>query len=124
MSLDEYIARMPEGQKRIYYLGGPDFASIAKSPNLEIFRRRGLEVLFLTDPIDEFAITSLISYQGKDLTSIDSADLDLPDTPETAERRARSRASHRPRRAASPASSTCSAPRWGIGSRRSASRSG
>ncbi len=97
VSLDEYIARMPEGQKRIYYLGGPDFASVAKSPNLEIFRRRGLEVLFLTDPIDEFAITSLITYQGKTLTSIDSADLDLPDTaepaaadkPESSEERAR-----------------------------------
>ncbi len=84
VSLDEYIARMPGGQKRIYYLGGPDFASIAKSPNLEIFRRRGVEVLFLTDPIDEFAITSLRAYQGKELTSTDSADLDLPETSETA----------------------------------------
>jgi molecular chaperone HtpG len=87
VSLDEYIARMPEGQKRIYYLGGPDFASVSKSPNLEIFRRRGLEVLFLTDPIDEFAINALMSYQGKQVTSIDSADLELPDTaqPDTAE---------------------------------------
>ncbi len=83
VSLDEYLARMPEGQKRIYYLGGPDYPAVAKSPNLEIFRRRGIEVLFLTDPIDEFAITALGSYQGKILTSIDSADLDLPDTPET-----------------------------------------
>jgi molecular chaperone HtpG len=82
VSLDEYLARMPEGQKRIYYLGGPDYASVAKSPNLEIFRRRGLEVLFLTDPIDEFAITALGAYQGKTLTSIDSADLDLPEAPE------------------------------------------
>jgi molecular chaperone HtpG len=79
VSLDEYIARMPEGQKRIYYLGGPDPAAIAKSPNLEIFRRRGLEVLYLTDPIDEFAMTSLGTYQGKALTSIDSADLELPE---------------------------------------------
>ncbi len=80
ISFDEYIARTPEGQKKIYYLGGPDFASIAKSPNLEIFRRRGIEVLYLTDPIDEFALTSLRIYQGKELTSIDSADLDLPET--------------------------------------------
>ena len=85
VSFDEYIARMPEGQTRIYYLGGPDLASIRKSPNLEIFRRRGLEVMFLTDPIDEFAINSLGSYQGKELTSIDSADLDLPETSPTAE---------------------------------------
>jgi molecular chaperone HtpG len=66
-------------------VGGADLSSLAKSPNLEIFRRRGLEVLFLTDPIDEFAITALITYQGKTLTSIDAADLDLPETPETAE---------------------------------------
>jgi molecular chaperone HtpG len=85
VSFDEYIARMPEGQKNIYYLGGPDFASVAKSPNLEIFRRRGLEVLYLTDPIDEFAITSLRIYQGKELTSIDSADLDLPEVAQAAE---------------------------------------
>ncbi len=83
VSLDAYIARMPEGQKPIYYLGGPDLASVAKSPNLEIFRRRGLEVLFLTDPIDEFAITALTTYQGKKLVSIDSADLELPDVPES-----------------------------------------
>ena len=78
VSLDEYVGRMPEDQKRIYYLGGPDLASITKSPNLEIFRRRGLEVLFLTEPIDEFAINALGSYGGKTLTSIDSADLELP----------------------------------------------
>src|SRR5262249_15007649 len=78
VSLEDYLARMPEGQKRIYYLGGPDYASVVKSPNLEIFRRRGLEVLFLTEPIDEFAMTSLRTFQGKELTSIDSAELDLP----------------------------------------------
>ena len=83
VSLEDYIAQMPEGQKRIYYLGGPDYASVAKSPNLEIFRRRGLEVLYLTDPIDEFAMTALRTFQGKELTSIDSADLDLPQTDQT-----------------------------------------
>ena len=76
---------MPAGQTRIYYLGGNDLSSIAKSPNLEIFRRKGVEVLFLTDPIDEFAFNSLHSYQGKDLTSIDSADINLPDTGPTIE---------------------------------------
>ena len=85
VSFDEYLARMPEGQNRIYYLGGNDLSSVAKSPNLEIFRRKGLEVLFLTDPIDEFALNSLHSYQGKDLTSIDSADLDLPESGPTIE---------------------------------------
>jgi molecular chaperone HtpG len=85
VSFDDYIARMGDGQTRIYYLGGPDLATIAKSPNLEIFRRRGLEVLYLTDPIDEFAIASLGSYKGKALTSIDSADIELPETGPAAE---------------------------------------
>jgi molecular chaperone HtpG len=79
VSLDDYVGRMKEGQDRIYYLGGPDLASIAKSPNLGIFRRRGLEVLFLSDPVDEFAMTSLGMYHGKQLTSIDSSDLALPE---------------------------------------------
>jgi molecular chaperone HtpG len=73
---------MPENQKRIYYLGGPDLASVRKSPNLEIFRRRGLEVLFLTEPVDEFVMSALGSHAGKTLTSIDSNDLELPDAKE------------------------------------------
>jgi molecular chaperone HtpG len=76
--LDDYIKRAPEDSKAIYYLGGPDLASIRKSPNLEIFRKRNLEVLFLTDPIDEFVMTSLYEYGGKTLTSIDASDLELP----------------------------------------------
>ena len=79
-SLDEYVKRMPADQKRIYYLGGPDHAAIKKSPNLEIFRRRGLEVLFLSDAIDEFVMSALQTFDGKPLTSIDSADLELPET--------------------------------------------
>jgi molecular chaperone HtpG len=77
-SLDAYIKRMPADQKRIYYLGGPDLAAIRKSPNLEIFRRRGLEVLFLGEAIDEFVMSALHTFDGKELTSIDAADLDLP----------------------------------------------
>ena len=79
-SLDDYIGRMAEDQKRIYYLGGPDLAAIRKSPNLEIFRRRGLEVLYLTEPIDEFVMNALGSHKDKPLTSIDSDDLELPET--------------------------------------------
>jgi molecular chaperone HtpG len=80
VSLDDYIARAAEGQNRIYYLGGPDQASIFKNPNLEIFRRRGLEVLYFMDPIDEFAANALGKYQDKELTSIDVADLGLPES--------------------------------------------
>jgi len=77
-SLDEYVSRMILDQTHIYYLGGPDLASVRKSPNLEIFRRRGIEVLFLTEPVDEFVMSSLGRFADKTLTSIDSADLDLP----------------------------------------------
>jgi molecular chaperone HtpG len=88
-SLEEYVKRMPDDQKRIYYLGGPELAAIKKSPNLEIFRRRGIEVLFLGDPIDEFVMSALHTFDGKTLTSIDSAELELPgadiETPEKEE---------------------------------------
>ena len=77
-SLKEYVSRAGADQKVIYYLGGPDLASIRKSPNLEIFRRRGVEVLYLTDPIDEFVMASLGKFEGKELRSIDSSDLELP----------------------------------------------
>ncbi len=84
VSLDDYAGRMAEGQTKIYYLSGPDVATIKKSPNLEIFRRRGVEVLYLTEPIDEFAVKALGAYQGKALTAIDSADLELPGAAEPA----------------------------------------
>ncbi|MBV8233542.1 MAG: molecular chaperone HtpG [Planctomycetaceae bacterium] len=77
-SLPDYVSRMQADQKRIYYVGGPDLGTIQKSPNLEVFRRRKLEVLYLTDPIDEFVMSSLGSFDGKTLTSIDAAELDLP----------------------------------------------
>ena len=81
-SLDDYIKRAPEAQKSIYYLGGPDLAAIKKSPNLEIFRKRGLEVLFLTDAVDEFVMSALGAYDKRPVVSIDSADVELPDVPE------------------------------------------
>lgn len=81
VSFDDYVARMPADQKRIYFLGGPDLAAIKKNPNLEIFRKRNLEVLYLIDPIDEFVMNALGSHDGKPLTSIDSDDLELPEAP-------------------------------------------
>jgi molecular chaperone HtpG len=79
-SLEEYVKRMPADQKRIYYIGGPDPGALKKSPNLEIFRQRGLEVLLLGDPIDEFVMSAMNTFDGKPLTSIDSAELELPET--------------------------------------------
>jgi molecular chaperone HtpG len=81
-SLDDYLSRARDGQKEIYYIGGPDLAAIRKSPNLEIFRKRNIEVLFLPEPIDEFIMASLNEYDGKPVKSIDAADLDLPEATE------------------------------------------
>jgi molecular chaperone HtpG len=79
-SLDDYIRRAPAEQKVIYYLGGPDIAAIKKNPSLEIFRRRGLEVLFLIEAVDEFVMTSLGTYDGRNVVSIDAADVELPES--------------------------------------------
>ncbi len=69
--------------KRIYYSSGPDLGAIAKSPNLEVFQRNKLEVLYLVDPVDEFVLSMLGEYRGYTINSVDSADLDLPDDAET-----------------------------------------
>jgi molecular chaperone HtpG len=88
-SLDDYVKRAPESQKVIYYLGGPSFSTIKKSPNLEIFRRRNLEVLFLTEAVDEFVLSALETFEGRKLVSIDSAEIELPPEPESNESEAR-----------------------------------
>jgi molecular chaperone HtpG len=80
-SLDDYIKRMVEGQTKIYYLGGPNIDAIKTSPSAEVFHRRGIELLYLTEPVDEFVMTTLGSYDGKAFVSIDAADVELP--PET-----------------------------------------
>ena len=84
-SLDEYITRAPADQEQIYYLGGPSLASISKNPNLEIFRRKKLEVLFLTDPVDEYVLSNLGHYNEKKLISIDDVDVKFPASAEETE---------------------------------------
>jgi molecular chaperone HtpG len=78
----DYLKRAPEGQKQIYFLGGPDRKSLEQNPNLEVFRRKNLEVLLVTDPIDEFVLGNLHTFQGKDIVAIDSAKVELPPTTE------------------------------------------
>jgi len=80
VSLDDYLKRAAEGQSQIYYLSGPNREALSRHPHLEAFRKRNLEVLFLNDPIDEFALTQLHQYEGKDLISIDSADVKFPES--------------------------------------------
>lgn len=77
-SLDEYLTRAGESCEQIRYAAGPELGTLRRSPNLEAFRKRGLEVLLLTDPIDEIALTTLGRYQGKTIVSVDSAEAKLP----------------------------------------------
>ena len=77
-TLAEYLGRMPEGQKDIYYLIGETRTIIESSPLLEAFKAKGWEVLLLTDPIDEFLLPSVPDYKGKSLKPVDRAETDLP----------------------------------------------
>ena len=81
VSLNAYCDRVKPGQDQIYYACGTDQASVLRDPNLEVFRKRNVEVLLLTDPADEYVLSALGSFRDKTLVSIDAAELKLP--PET-----------------------------------------
>ena len=78
-SIKEYVERMPESQKKIYYGTGKDRAMIDHLPQMELLREKGIEVLYFVDPVDEFAIESLREYDGKSFQSISRGDLELDD---------------------------------------------
>lgn len=75
--LKEYVQRMPEEQKEIYFLGGADLRAIEKNPALEIFRKKNYEVLYLLDPLDEFVLDHLHEYDKKGFKMAESADIPL-----------------------------------------------
>jgi len=79
ITLEDYVGRMKEGQKKIYYITADSFLAAKNSPHLEIFRNKGIEVLLLTDQIDEWVSTQLTEFDGKSLQSITKGDLDLGD---------------------------------------------
>ena len=83
-SLDEYIARVKEGQTNIYYITGDDVPTLRNNPQLEAFKAKGIEVLLLVDPIDEFWVQVLTNYKGYPIKHISQAEVDLKmerDTP-------------------------------------------
>ena len=79
VSLDDYVSRMKDGQKGIYYITADNYRTARSSPHLEVFDRHGLEVLLLADPIDEWLVMHLTEYEGKPLTSVMKGELDLGD---------------------------------------------
>ncbi len=78
VSLADYVSRMRDEQKSIYYLLADDRASAARSPHLDYFRAHALEVLYLVDPLDGFLMQSLREFEGKSFQNVDDAALDLP----------------------------------------------
>lgn len=85
VSLDGYCQRASDDQKQIYFATGTDAAAVLRDPNLEIFRERELEVLILTDPVDEYVLSTLQSFNEHDLVPVDSAELKLPGSDPTDE---------------------------------------
>jgi molecular chaperone HtpG len=77
VSLAEYVARMKEGQDKIYYVTGETFNSAKNSPHLEIFRKKGVEVLLLSDRVDEWMLSFITEFDGKQLASVAKGGLDL-----------------------------------------------
>jgi len=87
VSLDDYISRMKDGQKDIYYITADSFAAAKNSPHLEVFRKKGIEVLLLSDRVDEFLMSSLPQYEEKNLVSVARGQLDLGDMEDEEEKK-------------------------------------
>ena len=79
VSLDDYLGRMQEGQDKIYYIAADTHAAAKSSPHLEIFRKKGIEVLLLSDRVDEWLTSHLMEFDGKKLQSVAKGQLDLGD---------------------------------------------
>ena len=77
VALADYIARMKEGQDKIYYITADTHTAAKNSPHLEVFRKRGIEVLLLSDRVDEWLVQHLMEFEGKSLQSVAKGDLDL-----------------------------------------------
>ncbi len=77
VSLDDYIGRMKPEQEKIYYIPADSFAAAKNSPHLEVFRKKGIEVLLLSDRVDEWMMSHLTEFDGKPMVSVAKGDLDL-----------------------------------------------
>lgn len=92
VSLTEYVSRMKPGQDKIYYVTAETFQSAKNSPHLEIFRKKGIEVLLLSDRVDEWLVSHLRDFDGKPLQSVAKGGLDLGELEDASEKQARAAA--------------------------------
>ena len=92
VSLKDYVARMKAGQPAIYYITAETFAAAKNSPHLEVFRKKGIEVLLLSDRIDEWLTTHLTEFEGKPLRSVAKGELDLGELADKDEKLSQERA--------------------------------
>ena len=88
VSLNDYISRMKEGQDKIYYVTADSLNAAKNSPHLEIFRKKGIEVLLLSERVDEWLVAHLTEFDGKPLQSVAKGSLDLGDMEDAAEKQA------------------------------------
>ena len=87
MSLKDYIGRMKDGQEKIYYVTADSFNAAKNSPHLEVFRKKGIEVLLLSDRVDEWVVSNLPEFEGKQLVSVAKGGLDLGALEDEAEKK-------------------------------------
>ncbi len=87
VSFGDYVARMKDGQDKIYYVTADSYTAAKNSPHLEIFRKKGVEVLLLTDRVDEWMLSFLTEFDGKQLVSVAKGDLDLGKLEDEAEKK-------------------------------------
>ena len=92
VSLTEYVSRMKPGQDKIYYVTAETFQGAKNSPHLEIFRKKGIEVLLLSDRVDEWVVSHLRDFDGKALQSVAKGGLDLGELEDASEKQARAEA--------------------------------
>jgi len=86
VALADYVARIKDGQEKIYYVTADSFAAAKNSPHLEIFRKKGIEVLLLAERVDEWMLSGLTEFEGKKLQSVAKGDLDLGKLEDEAEK--------------------------------------
>ena len=86
VSLKDYLGRMKEGQEQIYFITADSYAAAKNSPHLEVFRKKGIEVLLLSDRVDEWAFSGLTEFEGKKLQSVAKGELDLEQFTDEAEK--------------------------------------